>query len=152
MKKLRAFFLSSKLFKIGNIILQIQTKINIFFYIYICNYINYFLNVIFSIFFLITLSSLDVWTESCRKKTLVDQEIGEIIEVNQITKRAYGQKNFWKVYLLDFLQVLNLIDSKQLDVLIYILENTNLSNNTFIGTYKKIAKEVNTTEKTIATI
>ena len=92
------------------------------------------------------------WTESCRKKTLVDQEIGEIIEVNQITKRAYGQKNFWKVYLLDFLQVLNLIDSKQLDVLIYILENTNLSNNTFIGTYKKIAKEVNTTEKTIATI
>ena len=152
MKKLRAFFISSKLFKIGNIILQIQTKINIFFYIYICNYINYFLNVIFSIFFLITLSSLDVWTESCRKKTLVDQEIGEIIEVNQITKRAYGQKNFWKVYLLDFLQVLNLIDSKQLDVLIYILENTNLSNNTFIGTYKKIAKEVNTTEKTIATI
>lgn len=87
-----------------------------------------------------------------KKKTLIDQETGEIIEVNQITKRAYGQKNFWKVYLLDFLQVLNLIDSKQLDVLIYVLENTNSSNNTFIGTYKKIAKEVNTTEKTIAII
>lgn len=87
-----------------------------------------------------------------KKKTLIDQDTGEIIEVNQITKRAYGQKNFWKVYLLDFLQVLNLIDSKQLDVLIYVLENTNSSNNTFIGTYKKIAKEVNTTEKTIATI
>ena len=87
-----------------------------------------------------------------KKKTLIDQDTGEIIEVNQITKRAYGQKNFWKVYLLDFLQVLNLIDSKQLDVLIYVLENTNSSNNTFIGTYKKIAKAINVSEPTIATI
>ena len=87
-----------------------------------------------------------------KKKTLIDQETGEIIEVDQITKRTYGQKNFWKVYLLDFLQVLNLIDSKQLDILIYILENTNPSTNIFIGTYKKIAKEVKTTEKTISII
>ena len=87
-----------------------------------------------------------------KKKTLIDQETGEIIEVDQITKRTYGQKNFWKVYLLDFLQVLNLIDSKQLDILIYILENTNPSTNIFIGTYKKISKEVKTTEKTISII
>ena len=87
-----------------------------------------------------------------KKKTLIDQETGEIIEVNQITKRAYGQKNFWKVYLLDFLQVLGIIDNKQLDVLIYVLENTNSSNNTFIGTYKKIAKAINVSEPTIATI
>ena len=87
-----------------------------------------------------------------KKKTLIDQETGEIIEVNQITKRAYGQKNFWKVYLLDFLQVLGIIDNKQLDVLIYVLENTNSSTNTFIGTYKKIAKAINVSEPTIATI
>lgn len=87
-----------------------------------------------------------------KKKTLIDQETGEIIEVNQVTKRAYGQKNFWKVYLLDFLQILGIIDNKQLDVLIYVLENTNSSNNTFIGTYKKIAKAINVSEPTIATI
>lgn len=87
-----------------------------------------------------------------KKKTLIDQETGEIIEVNQVTKRAYGQKNFWKVYLLDFLQVLGIIDNKQLDVLIYVLENTNSSTNTFIGTYKKIAKAINVSEPTIATI
>ena len=84
-----------------------------------------------------------------KKKTLIDQETGEIIEVNQVTKRAYGQKNFWKVYLLDFLQVLGILESKQLDVLIYILENTNSSNNTFIGTHKKIAEKTNTSRDTI---
>ena len=74
-----------------------------------------------------------------QKKRLLDQDTGEIIEVDQITKRSLGQKAFWKVYLLDFLQVLGVLDSKQVDVLIYILENTKPSDNTFIGTYRKIA-------------
>ena len=84
-----------------------------------------------------------------KKRTLIDQETGEVIEVDQVTKRAYGQKNFWKVYLLDFLQVLGILESKQLDVLIYVLENTNSSNNTFIGTHKKIAEKTNTSRDTI---
>lgn len=87
-----------------------------------------------------------------KKKTLVDQETGEILEVDQITKRSYGQKQFWKIYLMDFLQILGILESKQLDILIYILENTNSSTNTFIGTYKKIAKELKVSEPTIATI
>lgn len=84
-----------------------------------------------------------------RKKTFIDQETGEVIEVNQVTKRTYGQKNFWKVYLLDFLQVLGILESKQLDVLIYILENTNSSNNTFIGTYDKIVEKTKVSRKTV---
>ena len=75
-----------------------------------------------------------------KKKILVDQETGEIIEVDQITKRSYGQKQFWKVYLIDFLQVLGILDSKQINVLIYILENTNSSTNTYIGTFRKTAE------------
>ena len=86
---------------------------------------------------------------STKKRTLVDQETGEVIEVDQVTKIAYGQKNFWKVYLFDFLQVLGILESKQLDVLIYVLENTNSSNNTFIGTHKKIAEKTNTSRDTI---
>ena len=84
-----------------------------------------------------------------KKKTLVDQETGEVIEVDQITKRSYGKKQFWKVYLLDFLQVLGILDSKQIDVLIYILENTNSSNNIYIGTYRKIAKNTNVSLDTV---
>lgn len=75
------------------------------------------------------------------RKKLQDLETGEVIEVDQITKRAIGQKQFWKVYLMDFLAILGIIDSKQLDVLIYILENTTSANNVFLGTYRIIAEK-----------
>ena len=87
-----------------------------------------------------------------KKRELVDTQTGEVIWVDQITKRTYGTKNFWKCYLMDFLTVLGIIDSKQLDVFVYIVENTNSSNNTFIGTYKHIAKNVGVSEPTIAKI
>lgn len=87
-----------------------------------------------------------------QKRELIDTSSGEIILVDQITKRIYGTKNFWKCYLMDFLTVLGIIDSKQLDVFIYIAENTNQSNNMFIGTYKKIANDVKVSEPTIAKI
>jgi len=77
-----------------------------------------------------------------RKRRLVDQDTGELIEVDQITKRALGQKQFWKIYLMDFLQVLGGFEYKQLDVLIYILEHTEVANNTFIGTYRSLEKNV----------
>lgn len=75
-----------------------------------------------------------------QKKRLLDQDTGELIEVDQITKRSLGQKQFWKVYLIDFLQILGVLDSKQVDVLIFILENTKSSDNTYIGTYRKTAE------------
>lgn len=87
-----------------------------------------------------------------QKKRLVDVDTGEQIEVDQITKRAYGQKQFWKVYLLDFLQVLGILDSKQIDVLIYILENTNASNNTFIGSQRNIADKTKVSLQTVSKI
>ncbi|MDT0174433.1 replication/maintenance protein RepL [Exiguobacterium sp. BRG2] len=87
-----------------------------------------------------------------KEKVYIDTETGEKIYAEQITKRAYGQKQFWKIYLMDFLHILGLADSKQIDVLIYILQNTEQANNTFVGTYKKIAKEANVSEPTIAKI
>lgn len=87
-----------------------------------------------------------------KKRELLDRETGEIIWVDQITKRTYGTKNFWKCYLIDFLSVLGIIDSKQLDIFIYIVENTQQANNTFIGTYSKIAKDVGVCRQTIASI
>lgn len=87
-----------------------------------------------------------------KEKVYIDTETGEKIYAEQITKRAYGQKQFWKIYLMDFLHILGLADSKQIDVLIYILQNTEQANNTFVGTYKKIAREANVSEPTIAKI
>lgn len=84
------------------------------------------------------------------QKQYLDIETGEIIHVDQIAKRVYGTKQFWKVYLMDFLGVLGIIDNKQLDIFIYIAENTNQANNMFIGTYTKIAKDVGVSAPTIA--
>ncbi len=87
-----------------------------------------------------------------KKRTLVDQDTGEIVHVDQITKRVYGTKQFWKVYLMDFLSILGIIDSKQLDVFIYIAENTNQNTNLFIGTYRSISEEVGVGISTVTRI
>ena len=41
-----------------------------------------------------------------RTRKLVDQETGEVMQVNQVTKLAYGSKNFWKLYMREFIAVL----------------------------------------------
>lgn len=87
-----------------------------------------------------------------RKRTLIDQDTGEIVHVDQITKRIYGTKQFWKVYLMDFLSILGIVDNKQLDVFIYIAENTNQSTNLFIGTYRTISEDVNVGLSTVTRI
>lgn len=87
-----------------------------------------------------------------KKRTLVDQDTGEIVHVDQITKRVYGTKNFWKMYLMDFLNVLGIIDNKQLDVFIYIAENTNPADNLFIGTYRSISEDVEVGLSTVTRI
>lgn len=87
-----------------------------------------------------------------KKRTLVDQDTGEVVHVDQITKRVYGTKQFWKVYLMDFLSILGIIDSKQLDVFIYIAENTNQSTNLFIGTYRSISEDVGVGVSTVTRI
>ena len=33
-----------------------------------------------------------------QRRTLMDQDTGEIMQVDQITKMVYGSKNFWKCY------------------------------------------------------
>lgn len=87
-----------------------------------------------------------------QRKRLIDEDTGERIEVDQITKRALGQKHFWKVYLLDFLQILGILDSKQVDVLIYILENTEPANNTFVGSQKDISEAAKVSIQTVSRI
>lgn len=85
-----------------------------------------------------------------QRKRLQDMDTGEVMEVDQITKRALGQKQFWKIYLMDFLQVLGGFEYKQLDVLIYILEHTEAATNTFIGTYRNLAEKVGVSYDTVS--
>lgn len=82
---------------------------------------------------------------------MVNKVTGEVQDVQAIYKIGGGQ-NFWKLYLFDFLSVLGVLDNKQVDVICYILEHTDPSSNTFIGTYKTIAQNVGCSEPTIAKV
>jgi Firmicute plasmid replication protein (RepL). len=86
------------------------------------------------------------------EREFLDQKTGELVHVDQVIKRSYGTKQFWKVYLMDFLSILGIVDSRQLDIFIYIVENTKQSENLFIGTYEKIAKATGASTSTIAII
>lgn len=89
------------------------------------------------------------------KTNFLPDENGEIQQVSEVEifKYYHGQKQFWKVWLSDFLSALGLINnSKQLDVVFHILENTNPSDNTYIGTYRKTADDAGVSYQTVAII
>ena len=83
---------------------------------------------------------------------LTREDTGDQYIVNEIAKFTHGQKHFWKLYLMDFLSVLGIFDSRQLDVFIYICENTKSSDNMFWGTYDKIQKDTGVSRDTVARI
>ncbi|MBD5118897.1 MAG: replication protein [Clostridiales bacterium] len=82
-------------------------------------------------------------------RRLRDEETGEVVEAVQIIKQVHDQRQFWKLYLKDFLSALGSCENKQLKVLIYILKNTHPSNNMFIGTFAKISKECEVSMDTV---
>lgn len=84
--------------------------------------------------------------------TWTNNETGEIIKPLELEKRVVGRKTFLKCYMVDFLSVLGVFDTKQVDIFVYIIENTNLSTNLFIGTYSEISKNIKVSEPTIAKV
>lgn len=85
-----------------------------------------------------------------RTRRLVDQDTGEVMQVNQTTKLVYGSKNFWKLYMREFIAVLKELSDKQYKVFVYILEHTRPSDNRFTATYHDIMKDVGCCRQTVA--
>lgn len=69
----------------------------------------------------------------------------------EIFKKVYGGKHFWRVWLSDLLTALGLVsNSRQLDVVFYIFENANPSENLYIGTVRATAEAVGVSKDTVA--
>lgn len=85
-----------------------------------------------------------------RRRKLIDQETGEVMQVEQVTKLLYGSKNFWKLYMKEFLAVLKGLSDKQYKVLVYILEHARPSDNKFMSTYQSMMKDIGCCRQTIA--
>lgn len=87
-----------------------------------------------------------------RTKRYIDEDGNEGTQTD-IYKKVYGGKHFWKVWLSDLLYTLGLINnSKQLDVVFYVLDSTDKTNNLYIGTLQKTADKTGISYKTVATI
>ena len=87
-----------------------------------------------------------------RTKRYIDEDGNEGTQTD-VYKKVYGTKHFWKVWLSDLLYTLELINnSKQLDVVFYVLDNTDQTNNLYIGTLQKTADKTGISYETVATI
>ena len=85
-----------------------------------------------------------------RMRTVIDADTGEMFKLKQDTRLAYGQKNFWKCYMREFIAVLKNLSDKQYKVFIYIMEHTRPSDNRFIATYQDIMKDLGCCRQTVA--
>ena len=85
-----------------------------------------------------------------RSKRYIDEDGNEGMET-EIYKKVYGGKHFWRVWLSDLLYTLGLINnSKQLDVVFHVLENTDPSTNLYIGTIRKTVEDTGVSLGTVA--
>lgn len=80
----------------------------------------------------------------------VNPETGEYADV-YIEKEVTSQ-NFWKIWLGDVLTIMGVIsNSKQLDVVIYVMQHIKPSDNCFVGSYDKIAQNSGVSKMTVVT-
>lgn len=87
-----------------------------------------------------------------RTKRYIDEDGNEGTQT-EVYKKTYGGKHFWRVWLGDLLYTLGLINnSKQLDVVFYVLDNTDPSNNLYIGTIRKTVEKTGISLGTVSTI
>lgn len=87
-----------------------------------------------------------------RTRRYIDEDGNEGIETD-IYKKVYGGKHFWRVWLGDLLYTLGLLNnSKQLDVVFHVLDNTEPSSNLYIGTLQATAEQTGISYKTVAIV
>lgn len=76
----------------------------------------------------------------------IKRETGEVMDL--VIDKEVSSQNFWKIWLSDILTIMDIIsNSKQLDVVLQIIQHIKQSDNTFIGTYGEIAKKTGISKK-----
>ena len=75
-------------------------------------------------------------------------ETGEIKQFAVISKEGQD-KNWWKLWITDFMTIIGAIGNKKILVLTYILNNISPYDNTFSRTIREIATETKTSKTTV---
>jgi len=69
----------------------------------------------------------------------IDESTGEVHEVPVMNHYGQGNKNFEMIFYGHFLEMLNDLGNKKIQVVSYIIRNRNKSENLFVGTQRDIA-------------
>ena len=83
------------------------------------------------------------------KQNYINQETGEIVECVVVEKTIENDFNFHKVWLNDLIGILEIIGTKKLTVIKWILDNFNDKDNTVFFTQRGLGKELGLSTKTI---
>ena len=75
-------------------------------------------------------------------QTYINRDTGEIVETTVVEKNIEADYGFFKVWLLDLMNILELIGTKKMKVVNYIFENLKGAENLFIATHEEIAKKL----------
>lgn len=82
------------------------------------------------------------------KETYVNQETGEVLEVDKIYRQQV-QGNFVKAYIKGLVMMLDVVGGSKLKVVNYLLDNLRLSDNKLIATTREIADNTKTSPTTV---
>lgn len=83
------------------------------------------------------------------KEIWVNQATGEIREVDTFEKPVERGNGFMITYLAEIINLIETLGNKKMAVVKYILENMSKTENTLIRTQREIAKELNTSTRTV---
>lgn len=86
-----------------------------------------------------------------RVEEWTNTETGEIKEFAVISKEGQD-RNWWKLWITDFMVILGAVGNKKIVVLTYILENISPYDNSFSSTIREIAKNTKCSSKTVQTV
>jgi len=75
------------------------------------------------------------------RKKYLDPETGELVDAEVIIKNIEQDNNFWKVWLLDLLNILEIVGNKKMKVIEFILTNIRREDNTISVTMREVAKK-----------
>lgn len=79
----------------------------------------------------------------------IDEQTGEVHEVPVMVHFHKGNKNFEMIFYGHFLEIINDLGNKRIQVLQHIIKNRDRFNNTFIGTQESIEKSLSISHATI---
>jgi len=83
------------------------------------------------------------------RKNLIDSDTGEVLESTIIVKNVKKDFNFHKIWLQDLINIIEMLGSKKIKIVNYILNKMSNTDNIVYFTQRQLSKDLNISLPTI---